>query len=539
MTRTRIILLLATVMAVSVAPCLRAQDYVIHTVTKGQGLYSISRIYGVSEDDIIRLNPGSEKVIRIGQALRIPTRQSNQTAAPETVSETKTETVREGGLFVIKKNKTIYRICKDFDISEEEFLNANPQYRTARLHVGDTVRIPSVGMEPEPIRQPLEEDAKPEVIAQLPSDRITGRSRHVGQPNSVNAVMLLPLSLDDSVSSERAKMVEFTRGMLLAVKDLKDEGISVNLKVIDAGTEGQSLDKIIEDGGLDSADVVFGPKWNNQIEQAAVWSTQHNTPLVLPFNSNSDMVYGNPHVFQLNTPQSFFHQEIYDHFMTNFPDPNIIVLNDGTVKHNEMLDGLKRVVFEHGLSVTTIQADTAAVNLILSKLDSQRQNVFIIDSPEIGPLLTMLPVLQLVSRTKADGIRTCLFGYPEYQYYAAEHLDKLCECDTWFYSWFFTNNTLKESEEFGLNFIKSFNRQVMVSYPSYAPYGYDTGYYFLRGLALYGDDFESNLTNFRTKSVQMGFKFQRIDQGGGFINNKVFFAHFSPEYEVEKIDFDE
>lgn len=47
-------------------------SYFLHTVTKGQGLYSISRMYGVTEADIIALNPGSDIVIKVGQQLRIP-----------------------------------------------------------------------------------------------------------------------------------------------------------------------------------------------------------------------------------------------------------------------------------------------------------------------------------------------------------------------------------------------------------------------------------------------------------------------------------
>ena len=42
----------------------QSENYFLHTVTKGQGLYSISRMYGVTEADIIRLNPGSDIVIR-------------------------------------------------------------------------------------------------------------------------------------------------------------------------------------------------------------------------------------------------------------------------------------------------------------------------------------------------------------------------------------------------------------------------------------------------------------------------------------------
>lgn len=598
MARKRTILFLAAMMALIQSPALHAQDFFIHTVTKGQGLYSISRIYGISEDEIIRLNPGAEKVIKTGQELRIPQKKGQQENSFHTVGQGETlyslskkyrvsikeicdinpglssETLKTGMILaippvtdhdtaeeavpapaqdetqasaqtgngsayktriVVMKRVTIYRICNDFDINEEDFLNANPQYRHTRLQAGDTVNIPYTRKEREAMKQTQIDRNRAE--SQQLRDAANGR-KTVSRPNTVNAVMLLPLSLDDSLSADRPKMTEFTRGMLMAVSKLKDEGISVNLKVLDTGTGDQTVSSIIDRGDLDEADVVFGPKYNGQIEQVAKWSTQHEVPLVLPFNSDDRPVYNNPYVYQLNTPQSYFHQEIYDHFVQQFRNPNIIILDDGDMKRNEMLDGLKRMAKDMNFPVITIPADTAARSMIMESLDPERHNVFIINNPDEGPLITMLPILQIVNRTKDENIRTSLFGYPEYQIYASKRLDEMSECDTWFYSWFFTNNTLRESVKFGLDFIKSFNRQMMVSYPSYAPYGYDSGYYFLRGIAIYGRDFSRHLTDFRTKSVQMEFKFQRISQWGGYINHKVFFVHFSPEYKVEKIDFD-
>ena len=47
--------------------------YILHKVEKGQGLYSISKTYGVKLSDIIAENPGSEEVIKIDQILWIPT----------------------------------------------------------------------------------------------------------------------------------------------------------------------------------------------------------------------------------------------------------------------------------------------------------------------------------------------------------------------------------------------------------------------------------------------------------------------------------
>ena len=106
------------------------------------------------------------------------------------------------------------------------------------------------------------------------------------------------------------------------------------------------------------------------------------------------------------------------------------------------------------------------------------------------------------------------------------------------YSWFYTNNMLSESIDFNAAFRRAFSRQMMISYPSYASYGYDTGYFFLKGLEKYGKNFENHLNDLDTDPVQMGFKFERVNNWGGFINRKVFFVHYSDTYQVEKIDFD-
>ena len=49
----------------------------LHTIEKGQSLYSIASMYGVSQSDIIKLNPGSDEKIFIGRTLRIPRSAAN------------------------------------------------------------------------------------------------------------------------------------------------------------------------------------------------------------------------------------------------------------------------------------------------------------------------------------------------------------------------------------------------------------------------------------------------------------------------------
>ena len=583
-----------------------AQEYFMHTVTQGQGLYSISRMYGVTEDDIIKLNPGSEKVIKTGQELRIPNKKQAATSgkfhtvqkgetlfrlavqnrisvkelcdanpglsaenfkvgqvitipapsdkdplaatienagdnAPQDIKDDaqtiQSDTAVYKTTHVVKKRETVFRICRNYDITQEEFFQANPEYRYTKLKQGAVVKIPFSSKEIAHRKQRIQEaQNRMESI----SDSMLFSLNDIQQKKddgTITAALILPFSLQDSASTLQKQMIEFYQGMLLALDRLKDESVNVNLKVFDSEGEDKSLTPLLESGKLDDVDIIFGPRWSNQITEAARWSTTHQVPLVLPMNAGADDVFNNPYVFQLNTPQSYFNQEIYNHFLDQFPNANVILLDADEYRRNEFIDGLKQTLADHDIPLTTIMVDTA-YQMLLDTIVPGKQNIFIINSDESGPLNTMLPVLQIIARTKAPEIETHLFGYPKYQIYAADHLEEFYEVDTWFYSWFYTNNMLKESVDFNTLFRRSFSRQMMISYPSFAPYGYDTGYYFLKGLATYGKDFEDHLNELQTEPVHMGFKFERVNNWGGFINRKVFFIHFSNDYKVEKKDFD-
>lgn len=586
---------------------LYAQDsrYFLHTVTKGQGLYSISRMYNVTEDEIIQLNPGSEKVIKVGQELKIPQkRESNNEQRFHTIQPGETlyrlsvenrvsvknicdanpglsvEQFKAGQVIIIpaptdeeplqstleaagdnlpqqaleatetlnsdtakyktthtvKRKETVYRICKNYNISQTELFEANPQLRYSKLRTGDVINIPFTEAEQQERKQERVEAIKQiesiddETLFTLNEDETT----HL---DGIKAALILPFELADSATTEQKKMIEFYQGVLMALDKLKQENVSVELVVLDSEGEEKSIKPLLESEKMEGVNIIFGPKFNNHITEASEYSAKNAIPLVLPISANADDVYNNPYVFQLNTPQSYFMQEIYDHFLKQFPDSKVIILDDGEFRKNEFIDGLKLSLNGAGIPHITMPIDTAAQQYI-DTLDAERKNIFIINSSSSAPLTDMLPVLQLVERNKPEGVQTMLFGYPEYQIYAANNLEEFYEIDTWFYSWFYTNNTLPEAEIFNSNFRKAFSRQMMISYPSFASYGYDMAYYFLKGLATFGTDFSNHLDEIETTPVQMGFKFERVNNWGGFINRKVFFIHLSNDYKVSKIDFD-
>ena len=132
----------------------QSSSYFLHTVTKGQGLYSISRMYGVTEADIIALNPGSDIVIKVGQQLRIP--QTN------TTTDNSAQTAREGQRFhTIKTGETLYRLTVIYGLSAREICNANPGLSAENFKVGQVIVIPKKETETathEPVQKVTEPD---------------------------------------------------------------------------------------------------------------------------------------------------------------------------------------------------------------------------------------------------------------------------------------------------------------------------------------------------------------------------------------------
>ncbi len=60
--------------------------------------------------------------------------------------------------------------------------------------------------------------------------------------------------------------------------------------------------------------------------------------------------------------------------------------------------------------------------------------------------------------------------------------------------------------------------------------GFDTGFFFLKGLSLYGSELENNLPKMNLTPIQTGFKFERVNNWGGFINKKGILYPFHEEF---------
>ena len=594
------------VAALSVAPVgMMAQthssdSYFLHTITKGQSLYSIASMYNVTTADIIKLNPGSSEQIKAGERLKIPqknagsgqqtfhTIQAGETlykltqrygvtaqhickanpglsaenfrigqvivipAQTESSEETIINEVKSAGavssastplkpkcrdMHRVERKETIYSISRLYGITEAELIAANPELRTEKLKKGKFLCIPypSAGNNQKEQEQPVSPTT-------IPTDNELFDKSKKENPKiaTIKAAVMLPFMTDGSGNrDEQIRMVEYYEGFLMAVDSLKEKGVSIDIYTYDTYNNTSSVKSILAKDEMKNMNIIFGPAYPEQVKPVADFAKKNNIRLVIPFTSKGNEVFNNPSIYQINTPQSYLYSEVYEHFTRKFTNANVIFLDaeDGDKDKADFIKGLKEELKGKHIPFTELKGEAITPESLKGAMNATLDNVFIPTSGTNIALIKLLPQLIVTLRDNPD-YRMQLFGYPEWQTYTNDHLASFYELDTYFYSSFYTNNLFPEAIRFSSAYRKWYSKDMSNTFPKYGMLGFDTGYFFLKGLSQYGSNLEDKMNKVTVTPIQTGFKFERVNNWGGFINRKVFFVHFTKNYELIKLDFE-
>jgi murein DD-endopeptidase MepM/ murein hydrolase activator NlpD len=114
----------------------------IHVVEKGETVYSISRLYRVSPEDIMKHNGIADASrLQIGRQLKIP-------AGPGASGATVSASSGSGGgnytEYRVVKNDTLYSIARQRGLALQALLDFNGFTGNHVLRVGDLVKIPQI-----------------------------------------------------------------------------------------------------------------------------------------------------------------------------------------------------------------------------------------------------------------------------------------------------------------------------------------------------------------------------------------------------------
>ncbi len=110
---------------------MNGKEYYVYKVSKGEGFYSITKKFDISEEDIIKYNPAAKNGLKRDQVLFIPVDKDDNLQS----------TVSSSFEHTIKRGETLYAISKMYNVSIDDICKLNPGARK-RINAGDKLLIP-------------------------------------------------------------------------------------------------------------------------------------------------------------------------------------------------------------------------------------------------------------------------------------------------------------------------------------------------------------------------------------------------------------
>lgn len=527
-----------------------SESFIFHIVESGQTVFSISQKYNLTREQLFKYNPELEvSPIQVGQVIKIPKNVSGD------LPPVKPQSTASYISHKVKKKDTLYSLSRQYQISVDEIIAANPELNTNDIQVGETIKIPTFSK--EQIVQPavIKPDTSKEVDDNTALQPCTPQSG-----NTVYKVaFLLPLYLEedktvrelDSLKSASGKntedkiyaksvgMLEFYEGALLAIDSLKSLGYSFKIHVYDTGRDLLRINTILAKPELKDMDLFIGPLDSLLIEKVLPFAKAHNIKVVSPLSQNTNLLKGNPELFQVNPSESSKIEGAIQ-YISKQTDKNVIL-----IKTNKPSDKEIYGLFEEKLNLLRTQGFQFTVHsgnqegILKSKLSKDKENFIIIPSVDDSyvPIMVNNSLNQL-----ANAYNITVFGPSQWNRYKIEN-SYLHNIQFEYYTAFYADYTKPLLHNYlaknrtNFNYEPEFGKNNSFSSQGYAFcfLGYDITFYFLNALAHYGRNFDNCLPTYVVDLIQSDFHFMPPANGNGSMNRTINIIRYNKDFTITKI----
>ncbi len=513
-----------------------------HTVKKGETVYGISKIYGITTEEIFEWNPESINGIRTGETLIVSApsqvRELTMADTESTISEVtapKEETSSEGNYieYVVRDKETFYSIARAHGISIHELEAANPD--VGILKSGQIIHIPG-NMVQEEISSEIAVPEDNELAdTNNETEEVESNSEIEFSPrrNIINIALTIPVMADSENRSRQSDMyLDFYKGFLIAVDSMRHCGTPIVVRLTDTYGSNSSLNDLINSADFEDINVIIGPDSEEQLELLSSAAKEKKVFIFNPFVVKDETYSTNPWMMQANIPQSMMYDKAIDGVITRYADylPVIVSHKGGADDKSGFIKRLKEKFSSAGIDSKEIEFDSY---LELSSLMSLPEDQPLMIIPVSGKQVELNKILPTLVELKDKGRRVMVFGYPEWTTFRGETLKQMHEVGTVVYSRFFIDEEAQDTEALDGRFVYWYGKPMMNVLPRQGLLGFDAGMYLINALQQTRNDLSLPAT--MREGIQNGFHFIRPDNSLGMVNDMLFFINYRSDGSIDKI----
>ncbi len=283
-----------------------------YKVLPKEGKWRIAYKFGITVDDLEKLNPKMKDSLQIGDEVNVPNIANNE----ERIID------EEFGYYTVVPKEGYFALERKLGLTQTEIETLNPELLDDGLKAGMIIKVP---------RDVTNIIGEENIQRSVLMDKLNNFS-------TKKLAVMLPFRLNridmDSIQEVKEMLVDenlsnialdFHTGVLMALDSAKQIGISTKLDVYDTQARIGQVSNIIRDNDFSEYDAVIGPFRSDGFERAAAALRRDNVPIVSPVTVPTN-IYSN--VFQ-TIPSNELKLKRMVNFVKQGEVPNrIIIISD-------------------------------------------------------------------------------------------------------------------------------------------------------------------------------------------------------------------
>ena len=504
-----------------------------HVVLERQTLFSISKAYNVSIEDIYRYNPSvKEEGLKKNSILLIPVQETHAAAPVEApaASESFTPEVPEAQtaerIHVVKWFEDLDVIADKYGVSVEAIMKANG-LKGRKLSKKQKLVIPFTSE----IEDIVEDTPDTQAEADETQEDVTAEEEKVDFgwlfPNrEVSVSLLLPLKATGSSSSQNN--MDFYSGVLLATYDLAEEGIKTELSVYDVADGNFPVTK----ERLEGSDLVIGPVSSGDLGRVFELAPEAKA-VISPLDPRAEsLVSTHDNMIQAPVPHRLQYEDLAAWIKEDkgYAD-RVIVITEKGARANEAVSLMTAAIDSTGISYSpfsySILEGRNVTEPLLSLMNENGTNRVLIASESEAFVNDVVRNLNLLIHKKYNIV---LYAPSKIRSFETIEVENFHNTKLHVSLGYYIDYTDKKVMDFIMKYRALYNAE-----PSqFAFQGYDIANYFIKLFSKYGDKWPSKIDSDEKSMLQSTFKCSR-NEDEGYINTGVRRIVYGDDWSVSKV----
>ena len=458
--------------------------------------------------------------------------------------------------YMVEKSIGLYRISKNFGVSQEDILKANPELKERGLKFEEVILIPTTLRAVQAVKN-VTEPASPmhveEKVARVePTERTeqtqafvaavlaakhdtenaAENSAEAASPTSgedtteyaelkdsvpevhytdtVRLAYLLPLHAEMAQRSPTIdRFFDFYAGSLLALKH-HEAGYTDSLgqthvtyydvHTYDIGKDTRRLCQLADSGALAQVDAIIGPAYYHQVTTIAQYAQEHQIPVMVPFLQQLPDNSINPYMLKFNPSEDIQTHALMEHLDTLRSSINIVLVDAYTSKtdYSAGIRHLRDSIASRGLPTSHTTIRQILADSVGEALKDSVENILLFHSERYSNVQLLMPYLMSGKRGK----RLTILG--QYAWQGERILLPLLTTGV------FRTPEGEAATRYEQDFAQYFGHPLSSVLPRYDLLGYDLTSYMLE--ALKGGAFHAPDTLY--EGIQSSILFKQTENGG-------------------------